>query len=467
MCYSDEELTTPSDCDVSDFDHMMFSDSNVKPSAFKNKQFFCEKKPESRSSALCMEAVAQVSLGKKVAEVERELRPDTFQNGFNGICDLADGDKSHEPCFPWQQKSKWQKSSGMPPPPPAMPAVNGESNIPLPPPPMPQILSPPVQTNFKKAGFMLEGVKLRKKSGPSNPPPPTRVDSLKHKLGMQQGRENLKPVALPGMSELHKEEPLENGCSMKPKLLNGSVSKIRFPLRSIESKEQQCQINVQKQNNLQQTSPKPTPQNPLFKPRDLKRSAKKLNIYSPTSPKQAPATLPKPPTPNIGNSNPPKLFKSETKPKMMLESPTQSLPQRWLQNLPKWNAQNREAQNPETEDLPLPPPPPSVGRYNFKVKTKKVKSKPSLGFVKVGQVWVPKVRFGCAPGYMLVRDKSFAQVICCKCFRCLFEPVSNGMRSVCMMGSGGKGVKQSFRASASGLKTKSYKQYIYIRSQAT
>ena len=408
MSYSDEnrsyseELTTPSDCDISDFDHMMFSDSNVKPSAFKNKQFFCEKKPGSRNSPLCMEAVAQVSLGKKVAEAERELRPDGYQNGLNGVYDMADGDKSHEPCFPWQQKSKWQKSSGMPPPPPAVPVVNGESNIPPPPPPppMPQILSPPIQTNFKKSGFTLEGVKLRK-TGVSNPHPPTRIDSLKHKFGMQQGRENLKPVALPGMSDLHKEEPIENGCNMKSKFHNGSATKMRFPLQSIETKEQQCWMNGQKSANLQ-TSPKPVTQNPLFKPRDLKRSAKKLNIYSPMSPKpgkMAPATLPKPPTPVMGNNNPPKLFKSESKPKMMLESPTQSLPQRWLQNLPKWNAQNREAQNsvqqgrtPPSEDVLPPPPLPAPVKYNFKVKTKKYKPKVSLGFTRVGQVWVQKVR---------------------------------------------------------------------------
>ena len=485
MCFSDgsrsysEDLTTPttpSDCDASsDLDRAMFADSNVKPSAFKNRQFFCgEMKPDSRSSALCLEAAAQVSLGRKVAQVERERQPLVSRNGGR---DAADGDRNHRACFPWQQKSKWHKSSGLRPPVPAKPAVSGESNIniPSPPPPMPQILSSPVQVGVgcggfrpggvkrwgkpevsdppsptlkhkvevgvgqegfrpegvkrwgKSAvidppsptrvdslkhkvevgvgqeGFRPEGVKRWGKSAVSDPPSPTRVNSLKAKLGMREGRENMwegqenmQPVALPGMTDRHQEEPVVNFANVKPSIYNKSALKVRLPLRSIQPKDQQCRINV----NLQ-VSPNPAAPIPQNAPRDLKRSVKKLNIHNPqdTTP-MPPAILSKPPTPSdSSNSNPRKLFKSST-PDLMLESPTQSLPNLWLQNLPKWNAQNREAQHcvvaqrprsPSIEKQPLLPAPAPV-KYNFKVKNRKVKPKVSLGFVRIGQMWVAQVR---------------------------------------------------------------------------
>ena len=467
MCFSDgsrsysEDLTTPttpSDCDAaSDIDHAMFADSNVKPSAFKNRQFFCgEMKPDSRSSALCLEAAAQVSLGRKVAQVERERQPLVSRNGAR---DVADGDRNHRACFPWQQKSKWQKSSGLRPPVPAKPAGSGESNIniPSPPPPMPQILSSPVQVGVGCGGFRPEGVKrwgkpavsdppsptwvdspkhkvevgvgreefrpegVKRwgKSAVSDPPSPTRVNSLKAKLGMREGRENMwegqenmQPVALPGMSDLYKDEPVVN---VKPNVYKKSALKVRLPLRKIEANDQQCRINV----NLQ-VSPIPLPQNASFAPRHLKRSVKKLNISNPhdSIPSATPpVTLPKPPTPSdSSNSNPRKLFKSST-PDLMLESPSQSLPNLWLQNLPKWNAQNREAQHcvvaqrrrsPSIEKQPLLPAPapvkynfkeqpllpaPAPVKYNFKVKNRKVKPKVSLGFVRIGQMWVAQVRW--------------------------------------------------------------------------
>ena len=456
MCFSDgsrsysEDLTTPttpSDCDTSELDRVMFTDSNVKPSAFKNKQFFCgETKPGGRSSALCLEAAAHVSLGRKVAQVERERQPLVSRNATHGS---PDGDRNHKPrpCFPWQQKSKWQKSSGIRPPVPAKPSGSCESNtIPSPPPPMPQILSPPilsppVQVGVRQEGFRPEGVKRWGKHAVSDPPSPTRVDSLKHKvevgvgqegfrpegvkrwgksavsdppsptrvnslkakLGMWEGRENMwegqenmQPVALPGMSDRSKDEPVAN---VKPNVYNKSALKVRLPLRSIQPNDQKCRINV----NLQ-VSPIPLPQNASFAPRHLKRSVKKLNISNPhdSIPSATPpVTLPKPPTPSdSSNSNPRKLFKSST-PDLMLESPTQSLPNLWLQNLPKWNAQNREAQHcvvaqrprsPSIEKQPMLPAPAPV-KYNFKVKNRKVKPKVSLGFVRIGQMWVAQVRW--------------------------------------------------------------------------
>ena len=591
MCFSDgsrsysEDLTTPttpSDSDASDSDRAMFNDRNVKPSAFKNKQFFCgEMKPGGRSSALCLEAAAQVSLGRKVAQVERERQPLVSHNGFHGT---PDADRNHKPCFPWQQKSKWKKSSGMRPPVPAKPTGSGGSNIPSPPPPMPQILSPPVQvgvgqdgfrpegvtrwgkpadsdplsptrvdslkhkvevgvrqdvfrpegvtrwgkpadsdplspkrvnslnhkvevgvsgdefrpgrvtrwgkpavsdppsptlvnslnhkvevgvgqdvfrpegvTRWAKAavtdppsptwvnslnhkvevgvsgdgfrqggvtkwgkpavsdppsptrvnslnhkvevgvsgdGFRPEGVKRWGKPAASDPPSPTRVNSLKAKLGMREGRDNVQPVASPGMTDRHNDEPVVNSSNMKTDVHNKSALKVRLPLRKIDATDQQCRINV----NLQVSQP---PQNASVAPRDLKRSVKKLNIYHPQDANPSvmrPATLPKPPTPSdSSSSNPRKLFKSST-PDLMLESPMQSLPQRWLQNLPKWNAQNREAQHcvvaerrrsPSIEKPPHSAPAPV--NYNFKVK--KVKPKVSLGFVRIGQMWVAQVGY--------------------------------------------------------------------------